>query len=69
MAMMSPTRYAAEFEQLEKTHPCWTRSFAPEQRWAMVNDDLTAGRSVATVLISVVSLGLFAIIATLLIVL
>lgn len=66
MATQSQVRYAEQLTRLAATHPMWAKTFTEEERWSMVSDDLTAGRSVSALLIAVVSLGLVAILTTLL---
>lgn len=66
MATVSRPNFADQLSRAEKSHPLWTRTFNEDERWAMAAEDLAAGKRVATVLISVVSLGLLAIIITLL---
>jgi hypothetical protein len=51
---------------IERSHPLWTRSFETGKRIEMIDDDLWAGKSVATLLVAVVSLGLIAVSVTLL---
>ena len=43
----------------EKAHPHMMRHFSRRQRQAMLRDDLTAGRRVTSVLVAIVTVGMF----------
>jgi hypothetical protein len=66
MATASRPRWQSQLEAIERTHPLWTQYFSAGQRSEMIKDDLLAGKSVSTILIAVVSVGLFAVLVTLL---
>jgi len=59
---------AAEMEEFEASHPIWTRAFAREDREAMLAEDMFSGRSVVTLLFTIVTIGLTTMVLTVLMV-
>jgi len=57
---------AAKFAEIEQQFPTWAQKFPASERDAMLSEDLFAGKSVASVLISIVVFGLVTMISTVL---
>lgn len=54
MATVSQSRFGA----IEHSHPLWTQTFSDKERTQLLEEDLSAGKHVALILMTIVFLGL-----------
>ena len=50
----------------ESEHPVWYRRFSGKQQDRLLNEDLTAGKRIASILVSIVSFGLVSMVVSVL---